>query len=189
MAEVLLSSAYNGWGTSSLARDASELAEAVTYFRQTKGRQSKIVILGHSTGCQDCMEYCVGPGADERPHVDGIILQAPVSDPEAAAHLVDPAELKRANETAQEMVKNGQENDVMPNHLTRGFFNGAVTAYRWLSLLSPDGSKQSLSSAASCLFYMSSRRCPEGDDDYFSSCELFLSKTVSQLGPNSFSHV
>src|SRR5689334_19664794 len=52
IAEVLLGSSYRGWGTSSLARDARELAECVSYFKQLRPGK-KIVVMGHSTGCQD----------------------------------------------------------------------------------------------------------------------------------------
>jgi len=61
IAEVLLSSSYRGWGTSSLQKDAKELAECVGYFCKLRpGRE--VVLMGHSTGCQDVMEYVVGEG-------------------------------------------------------------------------------------------------------------------------------
>lgn len=61
IAEVLLSSSYRGWGTSSLQKDAHEIARCVAYFSKLRpGR--KIVLMGHSTGCQDIMEYVVGKG-------------------------------------------------------------------------------------------------------------------------------
>jgi hypothetical protein len=61
IAEVLLSSSYRGWGTSSLQKDVKELAECVGYFSSLRpGRE--IVLMGHSTGCQDVMEYVVGEG-------------------------------------------------------------------------------------------------------------------------------
>ena len=64
IAEVLLSSSYRGWGTSSLTKDAKELAECVGYFRGLRpGRE--VVLMGHSTGCQDVMEYVVGEGECE----------------------------------------------------------------------------------------------------------------------------
>ena len=79
-----LSSTGNSWGTSSIARDADEIAKIVTYLKERRPN-GKVVIMGHSTGCQDCMQYLTGTGADKRPHVDGAVLQAPVSDREALA--------------------------------------------------------------------------------------------------------
>jgi triacylglycerol esterase/lipase EstA (alpha/beta hydrolase family) len=61
IAEVLLSSSYRGWGTSSLAKDARELSECVSYFASLRP-SAKIVLMGHSTGCQDIMEYLLGKG-------------------------------------------------------------------------------------------------------------------------------
>ncbi len=37
----------------------------------------EIIIMGHSTGCQDSLLY-LGQGKD--PKIKGVILQAPVSD-------------------------------------------------------------------------------------------------------------
>jgi pimeloyl-ACP methyl ester carboxylesterase len=78
IAEVLLSSSYEGWRFGSLKRDAEELHECVEYFRALK-KEGKIVLMGHSTGCQDIMWYLVV--SNGRP--DGVILQGGVSDREA----------------------------------------------------------------------------------------------------------
>jgi len=73
-------SSYTGFGFSSLANDAEDLAAFVAYLRQTG--KKKVVVMGHSTGlhpfppllevcvclfvdlihdsrpgCQDCLEY------------------------------------------------------------------------------------------------------------------------------------
>ncbi|KAI9373925.1 hypothetical protein BJX61DRAFT_500912 [Aspergillus egyptiacus] len=101
----VLSSSYGGWGTSELGRDIDEIALCVEYILDHKrslstdpdavGSAPKIVIMGHSTGSQDVMQYIStanprAPSAQEpsrppivRPQVDGAILQAPVSDREA----------------------------------------------------------------------------------------------------------
>lgn len=42
--------------------------------------EGNIVLIGHSTGCQDCLLYIE---ASRNPKIKGIILQAPVSDIEA----------------------------------------------------------------------------------------------------------
>lgn len=144
---MLLSSAYKGWGTASLQSDASELAAAVDYFR-SKQRKQKVVLMGHSTGCQDCMEYTTGLGHETRPPVEGIMLQAPVSDPEAASEMVDKTKLNESIQMAQDWVNQGKAQDVLPSKVTGEFFPGPVTAYRWLSLMSPD---HSLSFIDDCL--------------------------------------
>lgn len=148
LAQVNLSSAATGWGTSSLGRDVSELSKIIGYFRKT--RKGKIVIMGHSTGCQDCMHYITSK--DENGHrekVDGVVLQAPVSDAEAMAQAMPKERLEQANKLAEHWISTGREEDCLPQSLTSGIFSKCpVTARRWLSMSSPGG---------------------KGEDDYFSS--------------------
>jgi triacylglycerol esterase/lipase EstA (alpha/beta hydrolase family) len=84
LAQVNLSSAGSGWGIASLDQDVNELSSLIAHFR-TQGKQ-KVVIMGHSTGCQDCLHYSASPDKrGDRANVDGTILQASVSDREAIA--------------------------------------------------------------------------------------------------------
>lgn len=48
--EFRMNSSFRGYGTSSLREDAENIASLVKYLREL-GRQ-KIILLGHSTGCQ-----------------------------------------------------------------------------------------------------------------------------------------
>lgn len=147
LVEVLLSSAYDGWGTSSLGRDVLELAECVEYFRKLNpGR--KIVLLGHSTGAQDVMHYIISNG--ERPTVDGGILQAGVSDREAMVMLMGPEEYEKSIKIAQDYINDGRGEDCLPSNLTGVVFPGPASAKRWISLASPGPDHL-------------------GEDDYFSS--------------------
>ncbi|KAI4166211.1 MAG: hypothetical protein LQ342_000097 [Letrouitia transgressa] len=132
--EVLLSSSYSGWGTSSLTQDARELAECVTYFRELRP-EGKIVLMGNSTGCQDVMHYLISDGA--RPKVDGAILQAPVSDREAMRIVLSEDEYQQSVETAQQWVHDGKGEDVLPSTIAFPVFGARCTANRWLSLASP----------------------------------------------------
>jgi pimeloyl-ACP methyl ester carboxylesterase len=148
LVEVMLLSTLNGFGVSSLQQDVKELKECVKYFRNLMGENGKIVLMGHSTGCQDAMEYVTGPGKDSRLPLDGVILQAPVSDREAIGDSLGESH-KKIVETAQAFVQDGRSDDVLPLALGKSLFGKApISAYRWLSLLSPK---------------------KDGDDDYFSS--------------------
>jgi pimeloyl-ACP methyl ester carboxylesterase len=49
--EVRLNSSFGQWGFSSLKEDAREIGEVVNYLRGRLGR-NKVVLMGHSTGCQ-----------------------------------------------------------------------------------------------------------------------------------------
>jgi hypothetical protein len=146
LAQTLLSSSYNGWGTSSLKSDAAELHQCVQYFRGIKS--GKVVLMGHSTGCQDVMEYLVGSDHEDRPHIDGAILQAPVSDREACLMHMSHDQYTKSVTAAQTMVNNNNGDEIMPTSETLGIFGAPVSARRWLSLLSPNH---------------------DGEDDYFSS--------------------
>lgn len=145
-----LGSAGMSWGVSSIARDADEMAKIIAYFKEQRPG-GKVVIMGHSTGCQDCMEYLVGKNAEKRPGVDGIILQASVSDREALRNDLPAAFMDEADQLALKMCREGKEKDVIPNRLTKPVFGRiGITAKRWLDISSP-GPDHS------------------GADDYFSS--------------------
>jgi hypothetical protein len=147
LAQPILTSSYLGWGTSSLQQDVKELSKCVSYFRGIKS--GKIILMGHSTGCQDVMEYLIGPGHETREPIDGGILQAPASDRESIVLAMDSKVYEESCKVAQEMLDAGDGEEIMPKKVTKGFFSPApVSAKRWLSLASPNH---------------------DGDDDYFSS--------------------
>ncbi|KAK3302201.1 uncharacterized protein B0T15DRAFT_542245 [Chaetomium strumarium] len=155
--EARLTSAFTAFGYGSLAQDAREIGDLVRYLRRDLGMR-KVVLMGHSTGCQDCLEYGTkfvfesSSASDddddaEVVRVDGFVLQGPVSDREAIAMGEDAAEVAAALRVAEEMVKEGKAGEVMPqNAMPKGWKGSLVTAYRWLSLAGVGG-----------------------DDDYFSS--------------------
>lgn len=162
LAQILLSSSYSGWGSSSLQQDVEELAQCVEYFRNVANRTGKIVLMGSSTGCQDVMHYLVGPGHETRPPIDGGILQASISDREAGDQMLTKEQIATTNKLAEEWVASGRGEDVMPLAATHGFFDSPVCARRWLSLASPNH---------------------DGEDDYFSSdlSDQQLQKTFGSL--------
>jgi alpha-beta hydrolase superfamily lysophospholipase len=134
-----LSSSGNSWGTSSIARDADEIAKIVASTKERRPN-GKVVIMGHSTGCQDCMQYLIGAGADQRPYVDGAVLQAPVSDREAIQAELPKGFVQEANTLALKLCREKKDKDIMPNRLTSPLFGRvAVSARRWVDLASPDG--------------------------------------------------
>lgn len=132
-----LGSAGKSWGVGSIAKDASDIAKIVAYLRERRPG-GKVVIMGHSTGCQDCMEYTVGKGADKRPAVNGVILQAPVSDREALENTLPQAHMHEANQLALKMCREHHDKDLMPNRLSGPAFGRmGITARRWLDVTSP----------------------------------------------------
>ncbi|KAL2794592.1 hypothetical protein BJX66DRAFT_303456 [Aspergillus keveii] len=139
----ILSSSYAGWGMGGLQQDVHEIAACVEYIREYKrqrrsasasdpgwcgadsGPETKIVIMGHSTGCQDVLQYISAPNPQHgysssdttapardrgvsvsvgvtRPQVDGAIIQAPVSDREAIQWVLREGNKRH---TAEELQK------------------------------------------------------------------------------------
>ncbi|KAF2005582.1 DUF1749-domain-containing protein, partial [Amniculicola lignicola CBS 123094] len=119
LVEVLLTSSYSGWSKGSVMRDAEEIAKCVEYFQALEARRgAKTVLMGHSTGANDIMEYLCGtapsktskpqasetkdidmdaddssppspPSPPSRPHIHGAILQGGVSDRETWTDLCE----------------------------------------------------------------------------------------------------
>ncbi|SPQ22512.1 80a9b6ba-82a8-4414-ab4e-adc9996cb143 [Thermothielavioides terrestris] len=54
--EARLTSAFSAFGYGSLAQDARELAALVRHLRGPLVGARRVVLMGHSTGCQDCLE-------------------------------------------------------------------------------------------------------------------------------------
>lgn len=149
--QVLLSSAYRGFGVSSLAKDAKELGLLVEYLKSpTGGERKKIVLMGHSTGCQDTMQYLskfkFTPEYKPEVHdVDGGILQAPVSDVEAFKMGCSNID-ELTTRVYDEYISQGKGEHILPQEFRKAAFYTAITANRFYSLAHP-----------------------RGDDDYFSS--------------------
>lgn len=110
------------------------MAQCVEYF-QSRRPNGKIVLMGNSTGCQDVLGYCSYQGS--RPIVSGAILQAPVSDREAIQMIYLPEDYNRYNALAQQWVKEGRADEVLPNYVSLPFLGARCTAKRWLDLASP----------------------------------------------------
>lgn len=145
--EILLSSSYAGWGTSSLDEDVVQIAQCVKHFRNLRPN-GKIVLMGHSTGSQDVIHYLVS-GA-QTPKIDGGILLSGISDREAFALALPKEIYDQSIRVAQEYIDDGRGGDCLPSSITASVFSGPVSAKRWLSLMSPGPDHA-------------------GEDDYFSS--------------------
>ncbi|PFH60915.1 hypothetical protein XA68_10113 [Ophiocordyceps unilateralis] len=139
--EIRLRSAFTGFGTSSLKNDVEDIAALVNHLRGL-GRE-KIVLFGHSTGCQDCMEYAHA-AKHNSPPVDGFILQAPVSDRESL-DLFSP-DFQATLDLANSWIAQGKADDCLPRNMVPSALGAPVSAYRLHSLWAKGG-----------------------DDDYFSS--------------------
>jgi pimeloyl-ACP methyl ester carboxylesterase len=80
--QPMLSSSLTGWGCVGISNDADELRLLFRKLRQLYGYDG-VVILGHSTGCQDAVMYArKGCSDPQSPELSAVILQGPVSDRE-----------------------------------------------------------------------------------------------------------
>lgn len=158
--QILITSSYQGWGTGSLDRDVKEISLLVQYLKEKLGKK-KVVLMGHSTGTQDSIHYALTMAHKEPGlNIDGIILQAPVSDREAMTSMVGSDRLQELNEEVKQIHATQGKDTVLGKKFSDHFFGGIISAYRWLSLATVGG-----------------------DDDYFSSdlTDESLSQTFGKL--------
>lgn len=153
LVQTLLSSSHTGYGTASLDQDARELHQLACHLAAEYGSQG-VVLVGHSTGCQDAVRYCqryrsssstagaaaapaaaaAAAPAPAAPPLLGVVLQAPVSDVEWLA--TQPGTAARL-EAARQLAAAGRGEEVA----FRAFDvdSAPMTARRWLSLAEPGG--------------------------------------------------
>ncbi|KJZ72820.1 hypothetical protein HIM_07764 [Hirsutella minnesotensis 3608] len=149
--EIRLRSAFTGFGTASLKDDVEDIAALVKHLRSIG--KDKIVLFGHSTGCQDCMEY-TNYAKHENPPVDGFILQAPVSDREGLDFICSD---KAGLDLASDWLAQGKGDHCLP----------------------PDAIPSVLGKPPMSAYRLHSLRAKGGDDDYFSSD--FDDETVTRI--------
>lgn len=82
LVQPILSNSYSGYGTGTLDRDVEELSQFIQHLSE-EWNCKRIMIIGHSTGCQIAI-HLTNYGPEEiLSYLYGIVLQAPVSDQEA----------------------------------------------------------------------------------------------------------
>jgi pimeloyl-ACP methyl ester carboxylesterase len=158
LVQPLLSSSYTGWGIASLDSDAAELALLVAYIRRLRP-QGKIVLMGHSTGCQDAMHYLTadprkreqdgqdkqeGAKGEERPGIDGVVLQAGVSDREGLPIATGAERAQEYLARAEELVGRGEGEEIIGE--VSEILGAPVCARRWVSLMQRHGGDDYFSS-------------------------------------------
>lgn len=141
-----LRSSYTGWTRSSLATDLKDLKNLVTHLRND-GRE-RIVLGGHSTGCQDVMYYLLHAGEDPLVQVDGGIMQGGVSDIEAMAS--NQADLESLQdlvaEVESEFGPDLSEKEFLDSRYTKIAFGNPISAARFVSIAKIRGNEDYFSS-------------------------------------------
>jgi pimeloyl-ACP methyl ester carboxylesterase len=143
LVQTLLSSSHQGYGTSSLDKDAQELEELCRFLKDHFGCK-QYALIGHSTGCQDSVRFVKRLKESEQGRQilpSCVVLQAPVSDRESLD--LHPSTWKN-RERAKEMIENGEGRALMPYDTQE---DGApITAERYYSLTSELGDDDCFSS-------------------------------------------
>ncbi|EPS64913.1 hypothetical protein M569_09866, partial [Genlisea aurea] len=138
LVQFLLSSSYSGYGTSSLKADAAELDQLISYLIN-KEESEGVVLLGHSTGCQDIVYYLRTSAACSRA-VRAAILQAPCSDREYRATFPETASMI---DLARSMISEGRGSELMPREANP---DSPIDAHRYHSLCAYNGDDDLFSS-------------------------------------------
>lgn len=112
---------------------ADDLQGAVDLLRKRGAR--RIILVGHSTGCQKIVYYLSRPGAQRR--VSGAVLLCPISDYAGATHDDEPKR-RRAEAAARKLLRRGRPHDLLPAH----FWRGPIDAQRFLSLYTPNSREE-----------------------------------------------
>ncbi|KAF7144561.1 hypothetical protein RHSIM_Rhsim04G0207200 [Rhododendron simsii] len=121
-----------------LLQDAMELDQLISYLIN-KEESEGVVLLGHSTGCQDIVYYMRTNAPCSRA-VRAAILQAPVSDREYRATLPETAAMI---DLASEMIGDGRVSELMPREANP---DAPITAFRYHSLCAYNGDDDMFSS-------------------------------------------
>ncbi|KAI0408711.1 hypothetical protein F4802DRAFT_548747 [Xylaria palmicola] len=134
--EFRLTSSFAAFGFARLADDVADIAALVSYLRGI-GKE-RVVLMGHSTGCQDCLEYTAP--AHDVPPVDGYILQGPVCDRDAMALDMVDGQLEESVAVAKQLIGAGKGHERMPREqLPKSMHDMPISVSRWYSLVAVDG--------------------------------------------------
>lgn len=111
-----------------------DLAGAVA-FAKTRGAK-RIILVGHSTGCQKAIWYLAGKPA---PEVRGAVLLAPLSDYAGIAHALSPASYASLRRRVEELARKDPR-AMVPDYWMP--FASVTDAQRWLSLYTPESTEE-----------------------------------------------
>ncbi|KAI3337099.1 dolichol-phosphate mannosyltransferase [Xylariaceae sp. AK1471] len=134
--EFRLKSSFSGFGFARLVDDVADISALVKYLRRIGKEQ--VVLMGHSTGSQDCMEYTAP--VHNAPPVDGYILQAPACDADAFALEMGQDQLEESIKAAKKLIDDGKGHERMTlTKLPEFMRDTPISAWRWYALGAPDG--------------------------------------------------
>ena len=143
--QPIIRSSYAGYGCSSLANDVADLTDLATYLLRVHRAATacEFAVVGHSTGCQDIVQLLATAPFDVRSKIRAVVLQAPVSDREAASLEEDAPGRATRLAQAQQLLAEGRPGALLPE-LHYGFV--PINAARYSSLFGRGGADDLFSS-------------------------------------------
>lgn len=171
-----LSSSLGGFGLSSLEADAQELELVIKFLqeqRKSRDRQGapaglgKVVLMGHSTGCQDIAHFFALADRRRSQTVHGAVLQAPVSDREDFEWGAQTdAGRKSRLEEATRLVEQGKGATLLPRDVLPP---QPLSKEKEAGGRTPEVNGQAFEEPAMTAYRYWSLNAKGGHDDYFSS--------------------
>lgn len=131
LVQPILSSSYLGFGNGDLERDSREISALLWYLTCHRSGET-FALVGHSTGCQNCIHFLKHGMPEMVKRTKVIALQAPVSDREGA---MLESGYQENIEIARALCSQGKQEEMMP----RSAFWAPITARRFLDLQGTEG--------------------------------------------------
>ncbi len=114
-----------------------DIAGAVKVVRN-KGAK-KIILIGHSTGCQKSIYFLAH---SKKPLVDAVVLLAPLSDYADFIKFTPQKEYDTIVKAAQALIAAGKPHQLLPYEVLPKRLSEPCDAQRFLSLYTPDSSEE-----------------------------------------------
>lgn len=187
-----------GWGQSSLEGDAQEIAACIAHLRSTPSKkEGKVVLMGHSTGCQDSIAYLLSSSRaiDPRTRINGVVLQAPVSDRESYERRREEAskevraKMDKILALATKLVQEGKGALIMPSDdesIAIPLKPADSDDFQDTDSATNPGNSAAVLAPATTAYRFWSLYAKGGDDDFFSSDLSDSSITTDKPNSRSF---
>ncbi|SMN22132.1 similar to Naumovozyma dairenensis NDAI_0E01230 hypothetical protein [Maudiozyma saulgeensis] len=134
--QIQMKSSFIGWGTSSVKEDVAQVKQLIDYLKSEEGGNKKeIVIMGHSTGSQDVMQSLLTISDS----IKAGILQASCSDRECFTLYASKEIRDDLNSRARKLLDESKGEEMLPREYMAYTNDTPVTAYRWCSVMLPNG--------------------------------------------------
>jgi pimeloyl-ACP methyl ester carboxylesterase len=113
---------------------SDDITGAVLFAKSLKPK--KIILVGHSTGCQKIIYYLARDNFDRK--IKGAVLLSPISDLAGLSNICDKNQYRKALNYSTKLVKNKQGHQLLPHNIWPFYIDGQ----RFLSLYSKNSQEE-----------------------------------------------